>query len=186
VTTQADGSYLLGGLPAGTYDVRVNQTDYVGVAETATRSQLGYLADYVHHVPETSSADAQPFAVTAGQTTVADESIYPADSVTGTVTDSTTGLPVSGVSVVAWGGSVWNDTWAYTPGFTDSLGRYQISGLGPGTYTICFEFDTTQPLQKSAYECWKDHPSMDGADPVQVNGFGATVTGIDQRLDTTG
>lgn len=185
VTTAADGSYVLGGLEAGTYVIRVNQTDYVGVGAYPTRSQYGYLSDFVHHVPETSSADAQQFTLAVGQSPVVNESIHEADSVTGTVTDSTTGLPVEGAQVDAWGGSVWNDTFAYTAGVSDATGHYEISGLGPGTYTICFLFPGTTPLQKFAYECWKDQPTDDGANPVQVDGFGATVHGIDQTLDTT-
>jgi hypothetical protein len=187
VLTGADGTYVFGGLTAGTYEIAVDKTEWIGAhGETPTRSLMGYLPDYVHHVPDTSIADRQQFSVSVGQSTVVNESIYAADAVTGTVTDATTGLPVPDVHVEAFGSSIWNRDGVYTEGYTDSLGRYRIDGLGPGSYQICFEPDANTAVVSSYLSaCWKDQPfvsSSDGADPLQIDGFGTVHTGIDQAL----
>lgn len=145
---------------------------------------MAYLADYVHHLPEGDYADAAQFSVAVGHSTVVNESIHPADSITGRVTDRTTGLPVSGTVVYAWGGGVW-DEWGVHPNVqTDELGRYRIEGLAPGSYVVCFagSLTTGTPVGYQG-ACWKDQPeSYDAGNPVQVDGFGTTVHGINQSL----
>lgn len=189
VLTQPDGSYLLGGLSAGTYIVGINLTTWTGVhSEFPTRSQMGYLPDFVHHVPDTSIADAQQLSVDVGQSTIVNESIHPADSITGKVTDSTTGLPIPDVHVVIWGSSVWDSDGAYTEGFTDAQGQYTVAGLGPGTYQVCFEPDPSTPIVSTyGSACWKNQPDTWPVvgDPVQVDGFGTVIAGIDQGLSSS-
>ncbi|MCU1599739.1 MAG: hypothetical protein JWO22_448, partial [Frankiales bacterium] len=176
-----------GGLTAGTYEIAVDKEEASGAqGETRTRSLMGYLTDFAHHVPDSSTAPREQFSVSVGQDTVVHESIFAADSVSGTVTDATTGLPVPDVHVYAFGDSVWNRDLIYTEGYTDSLGRYTVAGLGPGSYQICFEPDaSTTAVSSYRSACWKDRPfsfPAEGADPVQVDGFGTAVAGIDQAL----
>jgi hypothetical protein len=73
----AQGAYTLSGLPAGSYKVQFS----------------GLVSQWAHR--KTSFADADAFAVTAGQDTVVDEVGFPTGSVTVTATDQVTGAPVS-------------------------------------------------------------------------------------------
>jgi 5-hydroxyisourate hydrolase-like protein (transthyretin family) len=186
VVSQSDGTFVVGGLPAGTYAVVINKTDWTGrYSQIPIRSQIDYLPDLVHHTPETSVSNAEAFSVSVGQSTVVNESIYPTDSITGTVTDAATGLPISGVTVIAWGGGIWDDYGVYTPGTTDATGKYRIDGLGPGAIVVCFEPGATVAAGVPSYQaaCWKNRPNdFDAANPVQVDGFGTLVSGIDQAL----
>jgi hypothetical protein len=83
-------------------------------------------------------------------------------SIAGTITDSTTGLPIAGAKVTA-GGCMKSAT-------TAEDGTYTITGLADGSYTV--------KAMKSGYQC-ATYP-----DPVVITAGGA-VTGIDFYLGGT-
>jgi 5-hydroxyisourate hydrolase-like protein (transthyretin family) len=122
-STDSSGSYSSPGLPAGVY-----------YAETA--SELGYFDELFDDVPCPGSSctvtSGTPIVVTAGTTaTGIDFALVAGGRISGTVTDSATGLPLAGV---------WIDVYdAYgnwvTYGSTDSSGAFTTSdGLPSGTY----------------------------------------------------
>ncbi|MFP3392647.1 carboxypeptidase regulatory-like domain-containing protein [Brevibacillus sp. SIMBA_040] len=77
-----------------------------------------------------TGAFVSPLAVTTVNTQLAD---LPG-SLSGTILDATTGLPITGASVEV---SVLNGAGAIVAqAFSDLAGNYQISGLSPGVYTI--------------------------------------------------
>ncbi len=54
-------------------------------------------------------------------------------AITGTVTDSATGAPLSGVSV-----ELWRSGAAITTTLSDRLGRYSFADVGVGLYALAF------------------------------------------------
>ena len=63
-------------------------------------------------------------------------SAVPAQSqltITGTVTDSATGAPLSGVRV-----ELWSSGAAITTTWSDGLGRYRFADVGAGSYALTF------------------------------------------------
>ncbi len=150
-STQADGSYALTVSP-GTYKVSFQAT--------------GLQSQYYNN--KSSLASADPVTVTSGQhTTGIDAALIGGGTITGTITDASTHLPVAGVSVSA-----------YAPGdqygtgtTTDANGRYTISGLHAGSfYVTAYGFNYAQTT----------YPSM-----VSVT-VGQTTSGIDIAIQPAG
>jgi hypothetical protein len=105
-TTATDGTYTLSNLAAGTYTVQVVASGY------GTQSAS---------VPVTAGLATQNFNLVPNP-----------GSITGTVTDSVTGVPISGASVTCTG------TLTCTPTATGSDGTYTLSNLTEGTYQVTF------------------------------------------------
>ena len=97
-------------------------------------------------------------------------------TISGTVTDSTSGLPVSGVLVNAFGSGPTASS-AVATATTSSSGTYTLSDVPPGTYYVDFE-DHSGGHQLQWYD---DEPSLGQADPVEV-GAGITVPGVNASL----
>ncbi len=103
-TTDGEGHYSIEVLP-GTYSVAVSSTEYISQSKTAT--------------------------VISNKTTTLDFALTPANgTISGTVTDSSTGDPIAGATVTANGISV----------STGTDGIYSIE-LPPGTYTVTASAD---------------------------------------------
>jgi hypothetical protein len=161
--TAADGTFVLGGLPAGLYRV--------------SGSGKGYLAEFVPHTPDESSATQ--FAVSVGQNTVVNDSLLPGDSMTGKAIDAKTGLPAS--SIYVWVEPLTGSWQTHRDATTGVDGSFKVDVLGPGTYSVCF-YDSRDP-KRFQDRCWKDQPFEFGTGtPVSVDGYGNTVAGIDQSL----
>jgi hypothetical protein len=104
-STDTSGKYTLPNLAAGTYQVTVSATGY------ATRTL--------------------PVTVTSGSAATQDFSMTPASgSISGTVTDSSTTLPIAGASVSCTGTPICTGT------TTASNGTYTLSNLASGTYSV--------------------------------------------------
>ena len=149
------GYYQLSGLPTGTYDIAYQ------VPGGST------------YVSKTLSAQS----VVAGQSATTNVSLTLGGSITGKVTDVSTGLPVSGayVEATATGGS-------YFEAETDASGTYSIVGLATASYTV--EFFAS--YQGGYIEQWYDHQTSSGsADPVSVTA-GSTTSHVDAALDHPG
>ena len=167
--TQSDGTYEIGGLPAGTY--RVCFWDW----NTGT---------YLGECYDDAGADvnnATDIAVIAGGTTTGiDAQLDLAAHIAGTVSDSS-GAVLAGVSVRAhvWdtSNSYWRNVRSAT---TDANGAYDIGGLSAGTYRVCFfDWNTGDYLN----ECYDDAGAdVNNATDIAVIA-GGTTTGIDAQLD---
>jgi 5-hydroxyisourate hydrolase-like protein (transthyretin family) len=124
-TTEADGTYDLGGLPPGQYLVYFQ--DWQGI----------YAPEYYSNAPSQSAATEFN---AAGGTTVSNINarLEAAGSIAGTVT-GLGGTPAVGgmqVSVYRWSDGQWD--W-FDATWTDGAGAYEASGLPSGTYHISFE-----------------------------------------------
>jgi hypothetical protein len=105
VTTNAVGNYTISNVSPASY--------------TVTASASGYLTN------------STGVTVTAGQTATANLALQPeatTGTISGTVTDEGTGLPIVGASV--------STQPATTTVNTDGLGSYTISDVSPGSYTV--------------------------------------------------
>lgn len=168
VRSEADGSYFVPGLAAGSYQVQV-----VGFAGS---DFAGQLYDGVDCVNGCRPEDATPVPVTEGGTTSGiDFQIAKLGVLEGTVTDSTTGLPIEGAFVRT---SVKSAT-------TDAAGAFRMTGFDPGTYYLF--------AQKTGYltEAFDDtpcpsfcSPSLNGT-PVPVD-LDQVIIGLDFTLEPFG
>jgi Carboxypeptidase regulatory-like domain len=104
-STDTSGNYTLPNLAAGTYQVTVSATGY--------------------------ATQTLPVTVTSGSAATQNFSMTPASgSISGTVTDSSTTLPISGASVSCTGTPICTGT------TTASNGTYTLSNLASGTYSV--------------------------------------------------
>ena len=96
-------------------------------------------------------------------------------TVSGTVTDEDTGLPIAGISMRA---RPFHDDGPEPPDTeTDSEGRYTLAGLSPGTYVIrARDFRRGYIL-----EFFHDSPRADLGDPITVD-VAEAIDGIDFEL----
>src|SRR5262249_3512993 len=117
----SDGSYSLAGLASGTYRI-----EFEGPSGSGSYQ-------FQFYDNRTSLATADPVTVTAGQpTTGINAALQGGGAISGTVTDAVTHLPVAGIEVSAHASG---DTIALGAS-TDANGRYTISGLHVGSYTV--------------------------------------------------
>jgi 5-hydroxyisourate hydrolase-like protein (transthyretin family) len=160
--TNADGTYDIGGLPAGKW--RVGFVDHEGT----------YLSEYYDDV--TDFGQATDLAVTAGDaTTGIDAELADAAHVTGTVTDEQ-GHPLEGIFVALR--ALEDGHWSYFgDAETAADGTYAMNGLRPGTnYRVSFESQGDW-----APEYWDDSTTIDAGTPVTLTN-GQTLAGVDAEL----
>jgi hypothetical protein len=119
--TNSTGQYTLNtNLPTGLYNVTIS-------------FPTGYISKTVSGV-----------SVTAGQTTTQNITLDPSGVISGTVTNSANGQPISGVSITASAGNFFGLA------TTNSNGNYNISsGLGTGTYTVFAIIGTSFAINSS-------------------------------------
>ncbi|MGH9225606.1 MAG: MSCRAMM family protein [Acidimicrobiales bacterium] len=165
--TAADGTYVVAGLPAGSYKVRFE--DCV--------SPIEYAAEYYENKGDPTSANT--VSVTAGNTLTVNGSLAIAGAVSGTVTPDGTGTPLAGICI---------SSFHATTGFsffrprTAADGTYLVTGLVPGSYRVRFQDCASPPNWVTEY--YNDKPDSNSADLVVVNG-GATTSGINAALAPT-
>jgi hypothetical protein len=128
--TNANGEYTMSGLATGTYFV------YSGSNNTTNEIYPDLLC--LNFCSSTTAVDAGgPVSVTLGATTPGiNIALDPGLTVSGTVTNEVTGLPVSGVSVTAWLrlGQSFSGRSANTN--TNAQGQYTVQGLLANTYVL--------------------------------------------------
>lgn len=135
-TTAADGTYVLTGLPAGSYKVVFGQP-----AGTPYRSEW--------HQDVASRDAATPVVVAAGAVVDVDASLFLPTRVTGTVTGPG-GTAAAGITV-----AVWAPSGTFVPAratTTAADGTYRIDGLPPGDYRIRFDAPVGSGLADEWYD----------------------------------
>ncbi|MCX6030768.1 MAG: carboxypeptidase regulatory-like domain-containing protein [Chloroflexi bacterium] len=162
VTTGADGSYAINGLPTGIYRV--------GFMEAWGRYLGGYYRD------AGSIASATDISVTAGQVTEnVNAALAPWGQITGTITDRVTGQDVPGVWVMLWQWYTGWQTWYSSSSQAD--GVYAFGSLNAGVYRIEF-YD---PKYRYRSEFYADAVTIDAATDVTFT-VGQTTSGINAAL----
>jgi protocatechuate 3,4-dioxygenase beta subunit len=167
-STGPSGDYVIRGLPAGTY--RLGFWDSNGK----------YAQEFYSNALNVETA--QDFPLAEGQSlTGVDAALSQAASISGTVTADSTGAPLAGVRVGLFSydpvAATWNYHWIGAAPVTDELGRYVISGLGPGTYRVGFQ----EANLEYGMEFYANAGSAETATNVTV-GTGSQVDGIDVSL----
>ena len=158
--TGLDGAYRINGLAPGSY--RLSFTNPSG----------RYLSEWFDD--KTSVATATPVVVAGTATSTADAALTLGGSVSGTITDSDTGLPLGGVCVtIVRAGDGEHAGLACTA----ADGRYRTSGLPTGQYQVLFN----DPSARHVTEWWNDQPTRTTATPVAVT-VGSDTPGIDAAL----
>lgn len=166
--TDADGQYVLG-VTAGTY--RVNFRD----------QSRSYVEEVYNNISGYNYDLGEDILVSEGGTaTGVDASLAIASKITGTVTgaDGTRGLPGIYVYSYRWTGSDWE--WAASD-TTDETGGYELGGLMAGSYRVAFD-DWNGSHMSETYDNLYGSAAWSQGTAIGV-GEGATVSGIDARLD---
>jgi acetyltransferase-like isoleucine patch superfamily enzyme len=172
--TDSNGFYKTRqGLPAGTYFAR-------------TYNSSGYLNELYSNMPCASSCDVTtgtPITVGAGEdVTGIDFALDKGGTISGTVIDSATSLPIEGERVRIYDASGNYLTYDYT----DVAGAYAITmGLPAGTYyALAFSYHGYYNELYDNISCASGCDVTTGT-PISV-GAGEEVTGIDFALDKAG
>lgn len=163
-TTAEDGTYFLGGLPAGEYKLQF----------TPAWWDSGLMPEWWDNAADQWSAT--PLTLVDGEAlTGISPTLSAGGSVSGVVTDDN-GTGLENVTVVAYGSEPWDTVGS---AITDAAGAYAITGLPAGEYRI--EFQTSATTQSVLAEWWDDAADFETATPVAV-AAGADATDISPQL----
>jgi RHS repeat-associated protein len=169
-TTEAAGKYQLAGTPSGEYRVAFFPP---------YRSQLNYLSQY--YSGKASSAEADPVALTAGQTkTGVNANLATAGQMSGRVTSAVTSAGLAGIEVCAEPSTEGRGNCATS----DATGAYTIAGLARGSYKVEFTVPSQGTLNyiRQYYDAESSYSS---ADAVSVTA-GQTTSSIDAAMHPGG
>ena len=153
-TTNLEGSYSLGGLAGGIYQVHFYGTsDYVG--------------EYYDNATMLGAGTDIPVAAA---TTVSgiNASLATASRITGTVTGPDDSTPLENINVMAYqwiddgAGGGWSPVDASS---TAADGSYVLGGLAAGTYRVQFSHGSGNYVT----ECYNNAPNLDAATDIVVN-----------------
>ena len=175
-TTNASGTYLTAGLPAGTYYAR-------------TGSTLSFVDELYDNLPCTLSSctttTGTPIVVTVGATTGGiDFALVAAGQIGGTVTWAAGGVPIPNVNV-----RIHNSAGTQVGSVnTNASGTYLTSGLPAGTYyarTSSLVFVNVVDELYNNLPCTLSNCTTTTGTPIVVT-VGATTAGIDFALAVGG
>lgn len=170
LTTDADGSFSVGGLRAGTYCVRISDPNDFYASENFGRNAADGICELVA-------------LVVGEQKTNLDHELRPSGSLQGRVKD-VEGKPIANVQVALYGYNEECDVWKSLEQktTTDENGQYAFAGLYPQTYRIRYIYlgDLSEYSTQSQYYGGLD--DIDQASNVQVVSQ-QTQTDIDYVLD---
>ena len=163
--SEADGTYEVGGLPAGTY-----RLDFEDWSENPI--YVGEFYDNTHDFDSATEIVVAAGATVAGK----NAELEVGGKIKGKVTDPG-GIGAPDVDVTAYvpdGDGGWD---YFTDGYTNSAGNYTLGGLAAGTYRVDFNADDGSLLG----EAWNDKPTVEEGDDIVV-ASGATVLGKNAQL----
>lgn len=164
--------------PSGEYAIEdVEPGGYLVEFRDESQS-LNYVTEYYDDSPTPEGATL--VEVGGEPVTGIDAELAAGGKITGTVTDSVTGLPIEGVQVCAppvdlferESGTIYCDR-------TGAAGEYEVNSLATGSYKVEFFVEESPNYITELYD---GKSSWDEADPVAVTA-GATTAGIDAALD---
>jgi protocatechuate 3,4-dioxygenase beta subunit len=173
-TTAADGDYAIAGLTPGRYSLRVTPP--------AGSSLVGdWWHDKTHPTtPASVQLDADA-AVTGRNLTLAE-----AATITGRITDSTSGAAVDGAWVYAYASTKNGPTGgSIASASTDAAGAYALQTLPAGSYTLQFSGGSANGPAGYLREWWGNKSSRATAVSLAV-AAGKTFTDADAALEPTG
>jgi hypothetical protein len=165
--TSGDGTFDIGGLPAGNYRVRFADV----------YSPPRYIEEVYDNVLTLEAGADVP--VTAGTTTSGiDAALGTYGRIAGTIT-GVGGIPVEDINADIWQYNAGSSTWEWVSGgATDESGAYVANGLTTGDYRVQF----SDPKGQYGTEVYDDKATLDAGDDVHVE-LGQETTNIDAVLD---
>jgi protocatechuate 3,4-dioxygenase beta subunit len=169
-TSRLSGTVSQGGKPVTQFYISVTPDPpdgtgrrYTGMSDGGGHYEIDNMNDGSYDVVVTGSDSPYRTTVTVSGDTNGDIAI-PATTVSGTVTDSSTGAPLEGASVTAQTGSE-STAQAIHRTVTDSTGMYMLSDLDAGDYQVSARKDGYQ-LKTQAATVGSDAATLDfGLDP---------------------
>lgn len=191
--TNGSGQYLLPYLEPGSY--RVSFTSPYKYNESTGEEELegpNYVAQSYNGKAHAEEGDLVNVS-DGGTTPGINAALQPGATITGTVTDATTGAPLWGVDACAWGA---NEYYCDT---TNSSGQYSIPTVAAGSYKVEFDpeefyvgYTPGQPekehWQRSDFslveyvtQYYNDKFTFATAESITATG-GSTTSGIDAKL----
>ena len=129
--TSSGGTYTIGGIASGSYDVMFSN---------CSNGSLNYEAQWYNGTSSGTSSQANATSVTVGSTPVTgiNASLAAGETISGTVTDSS-GSTIKGICVMAVSTSSGPGTPGQSYGSqTSSGGTYTIGGIASGSYDVMF------------------------------------------------
>ncbi|MBL0746870.1 carboxypeptidase regulatory-like domain-containing protein [Nocardioides baculatus] len=148
-TSDGSGNYDVGNLPAGTYRVCFQ-----------TWSHLAECWNDQPTIATATDISVAEGAVVAGR----NATLIKEARLLGTVKDIS-GSPLTGVYVTAYARNTAGE-WTYSGSTsTGPNGSYQIGGLRPGTYRMCFNYFSSS---SSTSTCWQTADVVNHADDITV------------------
>lgn len=172
--TAADGTYTIGSLPSGNYEV-------VFSGGSANRQYLGERYD-----DQPLGGSGEQLAVTAGGTVGGiDAALSRGASISGHVEDAVSGDPIAFISVCPLLDGRPIDEYEGCV-FTSGDGDYEFAGLQPGTYTVRFKpgvpMGPAEPADpRYATQFFDGQTNLASAQPVELDAA-EDATGIDAQM----
>jgi hypothetical protein len=149
--TDSNGNYLISGLPPGTYDVQFEA------------GHCGNTDPYSFQEFDTNGGTASIVVTAEHITTDVDASLTAFSEISGTVSDSQSGAPLSGICVLLTGQQHYTGAGVYQT--SDSDGNYSYGGLPVDTYTVSFQ--SPRPVGDGSFSCGT--AGTQGEYPLQGN-----------------
>jgi hypothetical protein len=162
VETSASGHYELAGLPGGNYLVYFS----------AWRNNLKYVSEF--YKDKRYSYEADLLSLGAAENATLNAELAEGGSISGTVTDENTGLPIEGIFACA----IDHEGIPPRCASSDADGEYTLHGLPSGEYRVEFEGNNEVNYLRELY---KDAETWAAATKVSVTAPAMTA-GIDDEL----
>jgi putative cell wall-binding protein/5-hydroxyisourate hydrolase-like protein (transthyretin family) len=167
-SSAADGTYGFSGVRYGTYTVFFDESDGL------------YVDEYYNH--RSTVAEADTFEVNVTPTTGIDAALASAGSISGTITDAVTSLPVPDATVQVYVYDRADFSWSSVySASSNGTGAYQVGGLPAGTYRV----QAGNWGQGYAAEYYDGVRDVGDATDVPIGSAGHA-TGIDIALEKRG
>lgn len=176
-TTGPDGTYAIGGLSEGSYEVAFRGF-YIETGPDEYEP-LNYIRQY--YDGRASEEDADPVAVVAGEDTPGiDAELEEGAEIAGSVTAAAGGEPVEGVEICLYSATSGNRVRC---GYSDENGDYLLFGVPGGSYKVGFGIEAFDFAYAPQY--YDDEPTLASADAVALS-VGTRTSDVDAVLDEAG